>query len=76
MARDLAPAIRVNAVAPGAILWNDGDTANERSSIMATIPLARLGNPDDIAQAVYYLANAPYVTGQILNIDGGRSIFL
>ena len=78
LALELAPAVRVNAVAPRAILWpEDGqfDPA-ERERVVATTPLARLGAPEDIAQAVEFLAIAPFVTGQILAVDGGRSVFL
>ena len=70
--------MRVNGVAPGAIAWpEDGqfDPA-ERERIIATTPLARIGSPEDIAQAVHFLAGAPYVTGQIIAVDGGRSIFI
>jgi pteridine reductase len=74
MACDLAPKIRVNAVAPGAILWHEGSTDHERSLIIKNIPLGRIGTLDDIAEAVCYLADAQYITGQVLNIDGGRSI--
>ena len=62
----------------GAIAWpedNQFDPA-ERSRILATTPLARMGSPQDIAQAVHFLAVAPYVTGQILAVDGGRSVFI
>ena len=78
LALELAPAVRVNAVAPGAILWpEDGqfDPA-ERERVLATTPLARIGLPEDIAQAVHFLATAPFVTGQTLAVDGGRSVFL
>ncbi|HUQ74392.1 MAG TPA: pteridine reductase [Burkholderiales bacterium] len=78
LAVELAPHVRVNGVAPGAIAWpEDGqlDPA-ERSRILATTPLGRVGSPEDIAQAVHFLACAPYVTGQIIAVDGGRSIFL
>jgi pteridine reductase len=78
LALELAPAVRVNAVAPGAIAWpEDGqfDPA-ERGRIVATTPLARLGSPEEIAQAVHFLCTAPFVTGQVLAVDGGRSIFL
>jgi pteridine reductase len=74
MACDLAPMIRVNAVAPGAILWHEGNTEQERSLILRNIPLGRIGTMDDIANAVCYLADAQYITGQVLNVDGGRSI--
>jgi pteridine reductase len=78
LALELAPAVRVNAVAPGAIAWpEDGqfDPA-ERSRIVASTPLARTGTPEEIAQAVHFLCTAPFVTGQVLAVDGGRSIFL
>jgi pteridine reductase len=78
LALELAPRVRVNGVAPGAIAWpEDGqfDPA-ERQRIVATTPLARVGSAEDIAQAVHFLACASYVTGQILNVDGGRSIFI
>jgi len=74
MACELAPKIRVNAVAPGAILWHEGSTDHEQSLILKNIPLGRIGTMDDIANAVCYLADAQYVTGQVLNVDGGRSI--
>jgi pteridine reductase len=78
LAIELAPRVRVNGVAPGAIAWpEDGQFPDaERARIVATTPLARVGSPDDIARAVRFLADAPYVTGQILAVDGGRSIFL
>lgn len=78
LAVELAPKVRVNGVSPGAIAWpEDGqfDPA-ERQRIVATTPLARVGTPEDIAQAVHFLACATYVTGQIIAVDGGRSIFL
>jgi pteridine reductase len=78
LAIELAPEVRVNGVSPGAIAWpEDGQfDAQERQRIVATTPLGRVGSPEDIAQAVHFLACAPYVTGQILAVDGGRSIFL
>src|SRR5919106_2141120 len=78
LAVELAPGVRVNGVAPGAIAWpEDGQLEPaERGRIVRTTPLARLGSPDDIARAVHFLACAPYVTGQILAVDGGRSIFI
>lgn len=76
MARDLAPEIRVNGVSPGPIIWADGDKLAYREEVLRKTPLAKLGETGDIAGAVVYLAEAPYVTGQILNIDGGRSIFI
>ena len=78
LALELAPRVRVNGVAPGAIAWpEDGQfTDPERARILATTPLARIGSPEDVARAVHFLACAPYVTGQIVAVDGGRSIFI
>jgi len=78
LALELAPEVRVNAVAPGAIAWpEDGQfEPAERERIVATTPLARLGSPEEIARAVHWLAASPFVTGQVLPVDGGRSIFL
>jgi len=76
LARDLAPEVRVNGVAPGAIAWpEDGMTEDIKASILKQIPLGRTGEPRDIANAVIFLIrDATYVTGQIIPIDGGRSI--
>ncbi len=76
LAKDLAPEIRVNGISPGAILWpEDGMSRETRDLILRQIPLARTGNPQDVADGVLYLArDAHYITGQILAIDGGRSI--
>ncbi len=76
MARDLAPDVRVNGVAPGAVLWpEDGLEDRTRESIIRQIPLQRAGTPQDIAGCVLYLVrDAAYVTGQIIVVDGGRSI--
>ena len=78
LALELAPAVRVNGVAPGAIAWpNDGQfDSGERARVVQTTPLGRVGTPEDIAQAVHFLACAPYVTGQIVAVDGGRSVFI
>jgi len=78
LAIELAPAVRVNGVAPGAIAWpEDGQFPDdERKRIVASTPLGRVGTPEDIAQAVHFLACAPFVTGQILAVDGGRSLYL
>jgi pteridine reductase len=78
LALELAPAVRVNAVAPGAIAWpEDGQfEPPERGRILATTPLARMGSMEEVAEAVHFLATAPFVTGQVLAVDGGRSIFL
>ena len=78
LAVELAPRVRVNGVAPGAIAWpDDGQFESaERDRIIQTTPLGRVGTPEDIAQAVHFLACAPYITGQIVAVDGGRSIFI
>jgi len=77
LAMELAPAVRVNGVSPGAIAWpEDGQFTDEvRAHIIDDTLLKRLGEFDDIARAVCFLAaDAPYVTGQIIAVDGGRSI--
>jgi len=79
-AKDLAPEIRVNCVSPGAILWPENGEemiADHQQTILDKTPLHRTGNPDDIAGAITYLVcDAPFVTGQILSVDGGRSLNL
>jgi pteridine reductase len=76
LARDLAPEVRVNGVSPGAILWpEDGMSDRVKQNIIARIPLGRPGGPEDIAGTVLFLVrDAPYITGQIIAVDGGRSI--
>ena len=75
LAKELAPAIRVNAVAPGAIFWPEPPPSSERQqAVLAGIPLGRLGRPEDIADAVAFLVAAPYITGQVLAVDGGRGL--
>ncbi len=76
LARDLAPDIRVNGISPGAILWpEDGMPEAIKESIVRQVPMARAGDPEDIAGCVLYLVrDARYVTGQIIAVDGGRSI--
>jgi len=79
LARELAPEVRVNGVAPGAIVWPEDGSWDDltRQRIVSHTLLRRTGEPDDIARTVYYLiAEAPYVTGQIIAVDGGRSINL
>jgi pteridine reductase len=79
LARELGPEIRVNGVAPGPILWPDDGSWDEvaRQRVVSHTLLKRTGDPDDIARAVHYLiAEAPYVTGQIIAVDGGRSVNL
>jgi NAD(P)-dependent dehydrogenase (short-subunit alcohol dehydrogenase family) len=74
LARALAPAVRVNAVAPGPILPAEGATDAENARAAEATVLARWGEPADIAAAVMFLASASYLTGVILAVDGGRSI--
>lgn len=77
LARDLAPDIRVNGVAPGAILWPDaGKSEAAQQSLIEQTPLKRTGSPDDIASAVLWLLEAPFVTGEIVRVDGGRHLSL
>lgn len=75
LARELAPAIRVNAVAPGAILWPAQASEETRRAIVARTALKRQGQPRDVARAVRFLIHeAEYMTGQIITVDGGRSL--
>lgn len=76
LARDLGPEIRVNGIAPGPVLWPEHEMSAElQQEIIGKTALKRRGSPDDIARAALFFAkDAPYVTGQILTIDGGRSI--
>ena len=76
LAKELAPEIRVNAIAPGAILEppNVSWTKEQKDNIIKLIPMSRMGNEKDIADAAIYLSEAEYVTGQILNVDGGKSL--
>ena len=76
LALELAPEIRVNGVSPGAILWPDQVSMSNQDVEQALnkVPLSRKGEPTDIANAVKFLACATYVTGQILSVDGGRSL--
>jgi len=80
LAREMAPAVRVNGVSPGPILWPDANiwkNAKTRKNILDRTLLKRTGEPDDIARTVEFLiAGAPYITGQIIAVDGGRSIAL
>jgi pteridine reductase len=77
LARDLAPEVRVNGIAPGAVLWPEHGDYADRDAIIARTPLARAGSPDDVASAaLWLLRDAPFVTGQILSIDGGRSLVM
>lgn len=79
LALELAPEIRVNGIAPGCNIWPEPNTFfidDVKQKIEASIPLQKIGTPNDLAQAVYMLSELSYVTGQILAIDGGRSLVL
>ena len=79
LAIELAPEVRVNAVAPGPVLWPDGGTFDSgmRDRIVAHTLLKHAGRPEDVARTVLFLlADAPYVTGQVINVDGGRTAHL
>lgn len=80
LALELAPHVRVNAVARGAIAWPEKGTLavpKLQKEILRRTPMGRIGSPEDIAAAVHYLiAEAPFVTGQVLAVDGGRSLVL
>lgn len=76
LAKELAPEIRVNGIAPGAVLWPEvGKDYGDQAELIAKTPLRRAGSPADIAgAALFLLRDAPFVTGQILRVDGGRSL--
>jgi pteridine reductase len=74
LATVLAPRVRVNAIAPGAVLLPDNWDEKSRDHLVDTTPLRRLGSPDDVAHAVVYLIEADYVTGDVLMVDGGRHV--
>ena len=78
LARDLAPAVRVNGVAPGAVLWPDaGKSDADQKALIERTPLRRTGSPDDVAGAVLWLLrDAPFVTGEIIRVDGGRHLVI
>lgn len=76
LAQDLAPHVRVNGVAPGAVLWPAaGKDYDDRATLIASTPLKRAGSAEDVASAVLWLLrDAPFVTGQIIRVDGGRTL--
>jgi pteridine reductase len=74
LARALAPAVRVNAVAPGVVLLPEGWSESDAQHLRSTTPLRRLGSPEDVAHAVLFLLEARFVTGEVIRIDGGRHI--
>ena len=75
LAQELAPSIRINAVGPGAILFQDWESDERKASVLSSIPMQRVGNADEIAETVLFLAAGPtYITGQIIDVDGGWSL--
>lgn len=74
LARSLAPAIRVNAIAPGVVLLPEGWEDASAQRLASTTPLRRLGGPDDVVHAFEYLLDASFVTGEVLVVDGGRHV--
>ena len=76
LARELGPEIRVNGVAPGAVLWPEqGKSEMEKAALLESTPLQRVGSPEDVAEAVrWLLMEARYTTGQIIRVDGGRAL--
>ena len=78
LAKELAPNVRVNGVSPGSIIWpqnKDLISDNEKGIMLDRIALKRQGKPRDIAETVVFLAESDYITGQIINIDGGRTLY-
>lgn len=75
LARALAPAVQVNAVAPGAILFPDAYTEQQKERVLAQVPAGRAGSPEDVARTVLFLVEGPdYITGAVIPVDGGRSL--
>ena len=81
LAKELAPEIRVNAVSPGAIMWPEADAfdseevqAATQKKVLSKIPLARMGHAKNIAQTVLFILENDYLTGQVISVDGGRSL--
>ena len=77
LAKELAPRIRVNGVSPGSILWPQDSaeiSEDDKNLMLERIALHRQGSPQDIADTVLFLTNSNYITGQIINIDGGRTL--
>ena len=78
LAKELAPEVRVNGVAPGAVLWPEaGKSYADQETLIANTALQRAGTPDDVAEAVrWLLVDARYTTGQIIRVDGGRALVI
>ncbi len=77
LAVELAPRVRVNGIAPGVILWPEGMDRSAQTTILNQVPLCQAGHPKDVAETVLFLVNnATYMTGEIIKVDGGRSLNL
>jgi NAD(P)-dependent dehydrogenase (short-subunit alcohol dehydrogenase family) len=74
LAKELAPRIQVNAVAPGVVIWPRHSTGVERRRRLQQIPLRRIGTPEDVARTVLFLLDSDYITGAVIPVDGGRSL--
>ena len=76
LAKELAPEIRVNAIAPGAILWPEDEdlSDSDQKTRLTNVPLGRIGCPEDISSVAVFLSSAEYITGQVIKVDGGRSV--
>ena len=74
LALEWAPEVRVNAVAPGSVLFPDALSQEDRDRLVRRIPLQKAGTPQDVARTVLFLANSPFITGEIVTVDGGRSV--
>ncbi len=76
LAKELAPDIRVNAISPGAILWPEDEDLSEeqQKERLSKVPLGRIGSPEDISSVAVFLTSAKYITGQVIKVDGGRSV--
>ena len=74
LAKELAPRVCVNAVAPGMVTWPEGFSEEAKQRQLSLIPVGRIAEPGEIARAVVFLAENDYITGQVLNVDGGRCI--
>jgi len=76
LAKELAPDIRVNAISPGAILWPEDEdlTEEQQKERLSKVPLGRIGSPEDISSVAVFLTDAKYITGQVIKVDGGRSV--
>ncbi|MGS0681609.1 pteridine reductase [Shewanella sp. 125m-7] len=73
LAQELAPNVRVNGVSPGAILWPEQSDTLSQQAVLSAIPLAKLGQPEDIAKLICHLVSSSYISGQVIAVDGGRS---